>query len=241
VIDLHCHILPALDDGALDPADSVAMARQAERAGIDVVCATPHIRHDHDVRIGQLGERVAALQVELDRHGVGVRIARGGEVAQSAADGLDDGELRELSLDGGGWVLLEPLPGPLAAELPELVTRLAGRGTRSVIAHPERNAGEDLRARLRELAAAGCLLQWTADFVARAEDGARELVAELVGEGLVHVLASDAHSSHGGRAVTLEPGLRRLAELCDEDQLDWIARAAPEAVLRGEQPPPAPW
>jgi protein-tyrosine phosphatase len=62
VIELHCHILPALDDGALDLADSVAMARKGERDGIAVVWAAPHIRSDHDVRIEELPSRVNALQ-----------------------------------------------------------------------------------------------------------------------------------------------------------------------------------
>jgi pyruvate-formate lyase-activating enzyme len=63
VIDLHCHILPALDDGALDLDDSLEMARQAQEDGIAVVCATPHIRHDHKVRVEEIAERVHSLQV----------------------------------------------------------------------------------------------------------------------------------------------------------------------------------
>jgi len=54
VIDVHCHILPALDDGALDLDDSAAMAAQAAEDGIEVVCATPHIRPDHLVRVAEL-------------------------------------------------------------------------------------------------------------------------------------------------------------------------------------------
>jgi tyrosine-protein phosphatase YwqE len=66
VIDLHCHLLPGVDDGALDLADSLAMARQAEADGISAICATPHIRHDHDVRIGELHARVAELNRALE-------------------------------------------------------------------------------------------------------------------------------------------------------------------------------
>ncbi len=71
MIDLHCHLLPGVDDGALDEADSVAMARAALRDGVRAICATPHIRHDHDVRIGELAGRAARLQAALDRAGVG--------------------------------------------------------------------------------------------------------------------------------------------------------------------------
>ncbi len=61
MIDLHCHILPELDDGARSIGDSVAMARQAAEDGIEGVCATPHIRHDHDVHISEIAARVATL------------------------------------------------------------------------------------------------------------------------------------------------------------------------------------
>jgi protein-tyrosine phosphatase len=235
VIDLHCHILPELDDGALDLADSVAMARVAERDGIAVVCATPHIRHDHDVRIDELPRRIVELQRELDRLGVGVRIAQGGELAQTAADGLPAGRLREISLGGGGWILLEPAPGPLADELPALVERLSARGARVVLAHPERHAGADFEARLRALAARGALIQWTADFIARADPGDPDaLVLRLAREGLVDLLASDAHSSHGGRPLRLSPGVERLREVCPPERVAWIAETAPAAILRGE-------
>ncbi len=241
MIDLHSHILPALDDGALDLADSVAMAREAERDGIAVVCATPHIRFDHDVRIEQLPERVAALQRELDERGVSVRVAQGGEVSQLAVDGLSAEDLRAVSLDGGGWILLEPAPGALADELPDLVERLAARGARTILAHPERHAGADFEQRLRALAARGCLIQWTADFIARTDPGdPDDFVLRLAREGLVHLLASDAHSSHGGRSMCLSPGMDRLRETCPREHVEWIAEQAPAAILRGEPVTP-PW
>ena len=241
MIDLHCHILPALDDGALDLADSVAMARVGERDGIAVVCATPHIRDDHDVRIEELPARIAALQRELDDRGVRVRIAHGGEVAHFAADGLSAAHLRAVSLDGGGWILLEPAPGPIADELGALVERLAERGARTIVAHPERHAGAGFEQQLRALAARGCLLQWTADFIARADPADPDaLVLRFAREGLVHLLASDAHSSHGGRPVRLSAGLDRLREVCPPAWVAWIAEEAPAAILRGEPVSP-PW
>jgi len=78
LIDLHCHLLPGVDDGALDLDDSVAMARVAVREGFEAICATPHIRHDHDVRIGEIAGRVAALGEELDRREIPLRVLTGG-------------------------------------------------------------------------------------------------------------------------------------------------------------------
>lgn len=234
MIDLHCHILPDLDDGALDMRDSLAMARQAVSDGIEAVCATPHIRHDHDVAIEEIDALVGSLQTELDAHEIGVRILPGGEVAETDVDRLSDAQLRMVSLGGaGGWVLLEPAPGPLGDRLYEVVALLAGRGLRTVIAHPERHAGADFVERLQHLIDAGCLIQWTAEFIAQAPAG--EYVLGLASRGFVHLLGSDAHSSHGGRPVHLAAGFASLARVRTPEQMAWTAEDAPQAIVHGDQ------
>jgi protein-tyrosine phosphatase len=234
-IDLHCHILPGLDDGALDLADSVAMGRQADADGIELVCATPHIRHDHEVRTHELAERAAAVNTALADAGVAARVLTGGEVAAPVVEGLTDDELAQVALGGahGGWVLLEPAPGQLDDGLDRAVVHLRDRGYRSLIAHPERHLAPDLPARLARLIAEGALVQATAAFFESepTAPGMRELAAL----GLVHVLGSDAHSARAGRPVRLSGALERLAEVpALADHLDWIARDGPAAIVRGE-------
>jgi protein-tyrosine phosphatase len=238
VIDLHCHILPALDDGAVDLEDSVAMARQAEGDGIEIVCATPHIRSDHDVQVDELEGRIEAVNLELARRGVSVRVAHGGEVADEALDEVADEKLRCVSLGKTGvWLLVEPRPGPITIELIETVDQLTHRGFRCVIAHPERHAGADFRERLEALVERGALIQVTSKLIA---DGpASPVLVDLAGHGLVHLLGSDAHSSRAGRPVRLSDGLARLAEVeCVAPHLDWVARDGPRAILAGEKVAP---
>jgi protein-tyrosine phosphatase len=233
MIDLHCHILPELDDGARSLDDSVAMALQADADGIQTVCATPHIRDDHDVRIEGLATRVAALNAELSARGVAARVTQGGEVAQTAADGLTDAQLHDVSLGAaGGWVLLEPAPGALDDRLNAVVERLQERGLQTVLAHPERHAPADLEERLAGLAARGCLIQWTAEFVAQARPD--DLVMGLARRGLVHLLGSDAHSALAGRPVRLSEGFARLRAVLTREQIVWMHSEAPAAILRGE-------
>jgi len=233
MIDLHCHILPGLDDGASDLEDSVALALQAVADGVDTVCATPHVRHDHAVEIASLPGRVAAVQAELEQREIGVRVVVGGEVAQTAVDGLGDEDLRTVSLGGGGgWILLEPAPGPLDARLELSVERLQARGLRAIVAHPERHADADLEMRLRTLVAQGCLIQWTAAFVA--DPAMAEPIARWARMGLVHLLGSDAHSSRFGRPLALAGGFARLRETLPATTVEWMAQEAPAAILRGE-------
>ena len=232
MIDLHCHILPGVDDGALDLRDSAGMARQAAADGIEAVCATPHIRHDHDVHIHEVADRVAVLNSHLREEEVPVVVLQGGEVAETTVEDLTEDELARLSLGGGRWVLLEPARGPLGDSLALRVELLAERGHRSLIAHPERHLSADMFERLAGLVAAGALVQATAEFFLRERTAAGML--SLAAAGLVHVLGSDAHSSHGGRPVHLADAVERMREVETlAPHLDWIAETAPRAIIEG--------
>jgi protein-tyrosine phosphatase len=211
--------------------DAIAMARQAEADGIEVICATPHIRHDHDVRIGELEGRVAELQSALDGAGIPVRIERGGEVAEPILDALDDDELRTVAL-GNRWVLLEPRAGPLGDALIEGIVKLRDRGFRAIVAHPERHAARDIEARLREAADAGALVQATAAALAAGDDGTSWLI-RLAHDGLIHVIGSDAHTTHWGRPVALSAAYARL-EAAGADAATMRANA--QAVVAGTDP-----
>jgi protein-tyrosine phosphatase len=242
MIDLHCHILPGIDDGARDLEDAVAMARQAEADGIEVVCATPHIRHDHDVLIEELPPRVADLNAELTKRGIRVEIGPGGEVAETAVEGLSPEELRGASLGGGGrWLLIEPAPGPLSDSLANTIEGLKALGYRSIVAHPERHPSDALVERIRALVTQGALIQVTSAELAAGP--AAIFMFDLARQGLVHLLGSDSHSARIGRPVKLSDGLARLAAVeLTRPHVDWIARTGPQAIIRGEhvEPPFSP-
>jgi protein-tyrosine phosphatase len=234
VIDLHSHILPGIDDGALNDADSIGMGRQADDDGVELVCATPHIRADHDVRIREIADRVERLNGVLAGEGVRARVLAGGEVAEPFVGGLTNDELREVSLGGGGtWILLEPAAGPLGAPFVRTVAQLAQRGFRALVAHPERHFDAQSIGALTEATEHGALVQVTA--AALADAAPDEAPVELARRGLLHVLASDSHSSRYGRPLRLSAGLARLREIETlSPHLDWIAREAPRAIVSGD-------
>lgn len=235
MIDLHCHILPGIDDGARDLGDALGMARQAEADGVEAICATPHLRDDHDVRIAELPERLNALRDAIARAGCRTRVLAGGEVSSGRLHRLDNAELDAVSLGGSGrWILLEPKLGPLDDTLDAAVLELRQRGFRALIAHPERHLAPDLVTRLQRLAAEGALIQATADYLV--DPATREGMLALATSGVIHVLGSDSHSSRAGRTVTLAPALEALATIPSlAPHLGWIADSAPRGIVAGEE------
>lgn len=233
-VDLHCHLLPGLDDGAAGIEDTVAHARRLEAAGVRDVACTPHIkRRDFPrVQIARLAELRAAVQRELDARGIGVRLHGGGELAHDDALwlGADDLERIAQGPAGGRWLLLEcPFEG-LGEPVLRATDRLLAHGYGVLLAHPERAAaiaGADRR--LRSLVARGALLQVNAtSLLGRHGPAARTGAVRLLREGAVWCLASDAHP--GTREDTLDRGhdaLERLGLGGPE-----LTRDNPRALLR---------
>ena len=217
------------------------MARVAESDGIKLICATPHIHPDHKQKVvpEQLQAKAEALNEELERQGLDVRVIAAGEVAEPMLPELSDEQLARVTLGNGRWLLVEPRPGPLGQHLFDAVERLADRGFRSVIAHPERHPGIGFHDQLAALVEQGALVQATAALVA--EGPASAYLLELASEGLIHLLGSDAHSSHAGRPLRLSDGASRLAEVdLVRHHMDWITSDGPAAILAGEDVRP-PW
>src|SRR5690349_16729026 len=205
VIDLHSHILPALDDGARDLAEAIGIARAAEADGVRAIAATPHVREDYPTTPDEMHTGVRALRAALEAEGVRVDVLSGGEVALSEVPGLDLEVLRAFGLAGNPDFLLVETPyygWPLAFH--ETVARLKGLGIVAVIAHPERNG--DVQAdpvRLETLVRAGALVQLTAASVdGRLGRRTRACAERLIDLELAHLVASDAHAP-GVRSIGL--------------------------------------
>jgi protein-tyrosine phosphatase len=245
VIDLHCHLLPGLDDGPADTEGSVALARAAWERGTRTMVATPHIRDDHPFALEEIPRRAQELRAALSDAGEELEVVTGGELAISKAMELDDQTLSALCLGDGPYLLVES-PYTYAPQLLENVLfDLQSRGFRPVLAHPERSPSflSDL-PRLERIAERGVLCSVTALSMAGGFGApVRRFSAQLFAKGLVHDVASDAHYERQ-RPPGLGEGFERLeAELPGiASQSDWFTLEAPRAILAGEDlpQPPAP-
>jgi protein-tyrosine phosphatase len=240
MIDLHCHVLPGVDDGPATVEGAIALARMARADGITTIAATPHVDWSHpELDAAGIRAAVRALQERLDAAGVDVRIVSGAEVAGVRAVELDDAELRNLTLGGGRWLLLEcPLSATLTPGFTGVARALARRGHRLLLAHPERSpAFLRAPALLDELVAEGMLAQVTAGAL-RGQFGrsARELGLRLIERGTAHVVASDGHGEHRPARIAGELSGAGI----DPALATWLACDVPAALLAGEKLPARP-
>ncbi len=238
MIDLHCHVLPGIDDGPETLAGSLAMARAAADAGVRTIVATPHVNWRYRNDAASIGELVERLRALLDAEGVDVELRTGAEVAMTEASQIATEELARLRLGGGEWLLLEPPFSPIAAALQATVQDAQRRGSRVLLAHPERCPALHSDPRLLgTLVREGVLTSITAgSLVGRFGGQVKRFAMKLVEEELVHNVASDAHDL-AGRAPGLvdelqEAGIGTLAE--------WLTEAVPTAILDGGPIPERP-
>jgi protein-tyrosine phosphatase len=238
VIDIHCHILPGLDDGPATEEESVELARAFVASGTRAVVATPHIRSDHPFAHERIEELAARLRERLAAEEVELELLTGGEIALSELDLIDDGRLKDLALGTGDCVLVESPYGPVGELLEGMLADLRRRGFRAVLAHPERSpAFQDDPTRLVRLVEGGVLTSITAaSMEGRFGKQVRRLCVQMLKD-----VASDAHSA-SGRPPGLTRGFETLAgELRGLDEhFAWYVRDAPAAMVSGRPLPPRP-
>ena len=140
MVDLHSHILPGIDDGPADMEGAVALARAAVEDGTKVLAATPHVREDHPaVRLDELVERCARLNVALSENQVPLEVVVGAEVDVIWTRSASEEDLRLATYGQSGTdMLLETPYGPLPPGFEDWVfSRLSLAGIRVMLAHPE--------------------------------------------------------------------------------------------------------
>lgn len=237
MIDLHCHILPNLDDGASSLEESLAMARLALESGVTAMAATPHCAEGgaREVR-----DRVLLLREALEDAGLPLRIYMGMEVfgTPETARLLRSGRL--LTLNGSRYPLVEfPFRGT-GREETRILTDVLQAGFVPVVAHPERYAYIQEQPRLLNYwKDMGCLFQVNrGSLTGRFGSAARDTGMELVKRGFAAVVASDGHSARM-RTPWMEDVRRLLEQEISAQAAEYLLRIHPSLILRNQPIDPA--
>lgn len=244
MIDLHCHILHGLDDGAKSLDEAVEMAKMAEKDGIKTIVATPHLfRGDFVPKdLGIIEKKIEELKYVLEKNNIDVKIIKGAEVHIS--HNLID-EIRKsrdyLVLNGSSYMFLEFPAGHVFSGVKELLFELMSEGIRPIIAHPERNyvfmRSPDLLYKLVQM---GALTQansgsYTGLYGRRVEEAAFRFL-EL---HFTHFMGSDAHNPRSS-SLWFSDAVREVEVRMGSEVANAFVNDNPHAVLNDNELPYLP-
>jgi protein-tyrosine phosphatase len=243
LVDIHTHLLPAIDDGPSSLESAVEMVRKAASAGATTLAATPHLRPDFPrVRVHELADRCAQLRRQLAAEGIQAEIVSGAEVSVVWALEASHEELVLASYGQRGADLLIETPTDVTS-IERLLYPLLSSGFRVTLAHPSRSVGFQREPRrLERLKEQGVLLQVNADsLLARRGSAVRKTAEYLCRSGLCDILASDGHRASKWRPITiLAAAVDAASAIIGRDRAEWMASSAPRAVLEATPLPAAP-
>jgi protein-tyrosine phosphatase len=238
MIDLHCHLLPGIDDGPPDPAVSLAMARLAVADGIETIACTPHITPGlYDNSGSEIRAGVERLSRELANAGIQLNLVTGADVhlAPDLTSGFRSGRIPTLA--GSRYFLLEPPHRVLPPRMEDVVFRVMADGYVPILTHPERltwiASHFDLIRRLRS---AGVWMQLTAMSITGGFGRRVRYWSErLLDEGLVDILATDAHNCDR-RPPCLSQARAIVARRVGEAEAHRMVVTRPKGILRNVSP-----
>lgn len=234
MIDIHCHLLPNIDDGPVSWVESLALAAAMVDDGITMAIATPHLIDGVYANTRTVVEPlVNELRARLQAAGIALRVDAAAEVDLSSRYVTE--ESSELPLIGGRSVLLEMPMAVVPHAMADILFSVRSRGLLPVLAHPERNELlQDDITLCEEWLNSGAALQLDAESLLGVWGRGTQVCAErLLRRGKFHAMASDAHSTTK-RPPRMREALAIATNLVGTSAQSLVTMG-PAAILRGER------
>jgi protein-tyrosine phosphatase len=238
MIDLHCHILPGLDDGPKSWETTAEMCRMAARDGIRHIVATPHANDQYQYDRSSYESMLGTLRTL----GGGIEFSLGCDFHFSF-ENIEDAVLhpQRYTIGNSQYLLVELSNFSPMSAIVEGVFRLVSSGIVPLVTHPERNQMLlETPEKVLDLVQQGCLIQVTASAFTGQWGGRSQRMAEsLLKKGTVHVVASDAHDLVH-RPPVLSGAYQRVCSLANKDVAEALFVDNPSAIISSEAACSAP-
>jgi len=236
MIDIHCHILPDLDDGAKNLEEAIQMCNIAFCDGIKTIVATPHTMNGIFINNRQIIlKTVTNLNKALKNNNINLSIIPGAEVHinYNILDLLNQGAATTIN-DQNKYIMLEFPVYTIPSKISDLIFELKLKGITPIFAHPERNIPiQNNLNYIYHLIKYGGLIQITAlSLTGEFGTSAQKCALKMLQLNLVHIIASDAHST-GVRAPRLSNALKVASEIIGESYAEKMVTIFPQAVISG--------
>lgn len=235
MIDLHCHIVPGVDDGAATMDESHMMAQMAIDSGVTAIAATPHFNlggHVGPADSDSIYQSMVGLYKSFKEEHVDLKLYTGMEVFVSPEVPKLIKERKLLTLGGSHYLLVEFAFGESSYFADEMLKKIVREGLVPVIAHPERYEFiQEDEKHLFDWVNAGYILQVNKGSVLGSFGRAASKVAHwCLGEGCVHLIGSDAHSPYR-RTTSMAEAYEYISEYNSPDIAEFLFTGNPSAIL----------
>ncbi|MEE3953525.1 tyrosine-protein phosphatase [Peribacillus frigoritolerans] len=238
MIDIHCHILPGVDDGSSDMKESLNMAKNAVEAGITNIFATPHHLNEKYVNVKMdIIDRIVMLNESLQQENIPLSIHLGQEVRihRDIFTSLEKEEILTLD-DNGTYLLLELPSGRVPTYTQEVIYELLLKGITPIIVHPERNKELNENHKLLfEFVQEGALTQLTSgSIIGNFGKSIQSFSKKIIEHNLAHFIATDAHNI-GSRGFTLQQAYETITKTYGIQRTFYFKENA-EQLLKDQSP-----
>lgn len=236
MIDIHCHILPGVDDGSKNLEDSLEMARIAQSEGIKTIINTSHYSPDFDWVVGEkLLEELVNFNNTLKENNIDVEVLIGNELYynDNLLEYIDKKEF--YTLNKSKYVLIEFSPISFPKNLCDVVYELKIRGYIPILAHVERyQEVQDNPKLIQEAIKEGALIQVnTSSVIGKGPSEANKSCDELLRQNRVHFIGTDAHGSNRRRPLIKE-AYEYVSKKYGEDRANRLFLDNPSCVKNNE-------
>jgi len=234
--DLHCHLLPDVDDGPATWEQTFALARCLINEGVITVAATPHsysLQSNQKYNLTHIKRLVGEIHAALQEQALSLTVVAGMEIllGDNLVHRLNNGQLH--CYEGTRTLLLETSAYISPDELINAIDELSNNDYRVVLAHPEKiEAVHDDPNILFPLVESGVVMQITAANLVGLNGPRRQhLCEDLIFHGMGHLIASDAHAATGPRSPAMRAGYKAAVTLLGASSARHLVVTIPQLLL----------
>ena len=235
MVDIHAHILPGVDDGAVSMDESIEMLRISADSGVDTIVATPHLMPGrYMMKAEERDKLISELQVQVTQHGVDMQILPGRECHLSPEIFDSEEDLKKMTInDAGRYVLVEPPFLEFPDYVDQMIFEFQVRGITPVLAHIERYSEVIHNPHfILKYIQKDCLTQVNVGSIAgKYGPDVQETSHILLRHRMAHIIASDAHSPH---SMPLGDGFSIVEEMVGSEEAANLLDIRPHAVVNGK-------
>ena len=236
MIDLHCHILPGVDDGSQNIEQSVKIALNAKEAGFNTICCTPHFLEPNYIsKKSDNLKLLEELKIELKKQNIEINLILGNEVyiSENVSQLLENEIISKIG--NTNYILMEL---PLFQEIRyvnQLLGRVQDKGLKIILAHPERYVYIQKNPnKLVDFIESGIILQGNyASIIGKYGIESKKTMKKLLKAKMIHILASDVHKENS-IYNKMEVISKNILEIVDEDYYELITKINPQKIIENQ-------